>query len=792
MINRIKTALRSFGKNRIFSFVTIAGLSIAFVSFLVVLLVVRQELSYDRWHQRPEEVYRVVKDFVNADGGRIPDATTPPALATVLRKDLPEVAHVTRFTAGRGRTYLIQSREKGFYETSVLRVDSQFFKVLDFPFVAGDRNHPFKGIHSIVLTAGMASKYFGQENPIGKVLRLNVNNGIDYEVSAVIKKVPAASHFTFDFLIPFESARDVTGNWNFSIFYTYVRLKPGSDAAAFQTRLQSLFKKYQPKSLDEYYVQPLTSIHLQSNLKWELSANSDWNYIRILITIAVLILLIAAVNYINMVTAQAMRRAKEVGVRKVTGASRASLIGQFLTESLLIAVLAFGIALVVTSLLLPYTELITGYPLSLRMAGVAGLFIMIAAVLFLGLAAGIYPAFYLSSFQPVKVLKGIFLRGTGGLGMRQGLVVFQFLVSAILITGFLTINKQLDFIQEKKLGFEEENVLMLPNVRGNGRGTNNPESLVDILSRLPEISRIGRGDGSLAGEHSTNGISVGEGLNRTTLNFIRADDALLPTLGVTIKEGRNFSRQYGMDSSAVILNETAVRELGLQPPYVGQLVYWDRNAAPARPVQIVGVVADFHFTSLHEAIKPFGFVYEKDNGSTFYLRLNKEAALNDALARVEQTWKKYDPDKPFTYAFLDEQVSRLYAGDRQFRRIFFCLTLIAIGLACLGLFGLTTYIAESKTKEIGIRKVLGSTVGQILWLLSLRFVKLAIIALLIAMPVAWFLMHQWLQQFAYRTGMPWWIFAITGILLLTITFATVTLRSVKAAMTNPARSLRME
>jgi putative ABC transport system permease protein len=788
MINYIRIAVRHLGNNKVFAFVTIAGLTIAFICWQISMLYISRELSFDRWHRHPEEVYRVVKDFVNPDGARIPDATTPPALAPALKRDLPEVAFATRFFPAWGRKYLIQYGEKRFYESDLVRVDSNFFDVLDFPFIAGTKGTAFKDIHSIVLTERVARKYFGNKDPIGKLLRINVNNGKDYTVTGIVKNVPAVSHFSFDFLIPLEVHSDISSDWGWYNFYTYVRLKPGSDPVSFNAKLQPLFKRYQHESLNRYYAQPLTDIHLKSNLKWELGANNDWHYIKMLVAIALLILVIAAINYINIVTAQAIRRSKEVGVRKAIGASRYSLISQFLTESLLIAVLSFVFAWGATSLLLPLVRSITGYELSVYPTGTTFFWALVAAAPIIGLVAGIYPAVFLSSFQPVKVLKGGFQGSGRDIGLRKYLMVFQFLVSAVLISGSLIISKQLNFIRDKELGFDKENVVVLPNVRGAA----DPESLVADLNKISEVKSIGRADGVLAGENATNGVSARYPLHHISLNFMRADDGFLPSLGIRLTEGRNFSRQFATDTGAIILNETAVHELGLKPPFIGQRVIWDDDSAHDHSVTVIGIAEDFNFSSLHERIKPFGFIYEKDNGSNFFIKMNSKASLNIALADIESVWKAHNPDKPFTFSFQDEQVARLYLGEHRLQSIFLFLTILAVCIALLGLFGLTTYITQSNAKEIGIRKVLGSTVGQVLWLISSRFVKLVVIALIIATPVAWYVINRWLENFAYKTEIPWWIFAVTGGITLGITLVTVTLQSLKSALTNPTKSLRTE
>jgi putative ABC transport system permease protein len=785
--NNLKIFLRNFFRNKVFSFITLAGLAFALTCIMVIMLFVRHEFSYDRFHHNPEQIYRVVKDFMNDDGKKIPDATTPPGLAPALKRDLPEVAFATRFFPDWGRKYLIQYKEKSFYELGVIRVDSSFFDVFDFPLVAGNSKNPFTGIHSILLTQSAARKYFGAEDPVGKVLRVNVNNGTDYSVTGVLKDVPPNAHFSFDFLIPLETQTNINNNWNWYSFYTYVRLKPNSNPSSFSTKLQPLFKKYQPESTNRYYAQSLTDIHLKSNLKWELGQNGDLRYIKILLSIALFVLLIAGVNYVNIVTARSAKRAKEVGIRKVTGALRSSLIGQFLTESILVSILSFIIAILATSLILPLTKKIFGYQLFLFPVDGTYLFFLLMVVFFIGLMAGLYPAFYLSSFQPARVLKANFFHSLRGIGLRQCLVVFQFLVSAVLIAGSLIISKQLQFIREKKLGFDQENILLLPNIRGTG----NPELLVDDLKKIPGVKSIARADGVIAGENSTNGVKGKYQNNHISLNFMRVDYSFLPTMGIRLMEGRNFSKQFGNDSAGIVINEIAADQLGLRAPYTGQQILWDDSANMTHQVDIIGIAENFHFSSFHEPIKPFGFVLEVNNGSTFFIKINSKE-FPKTISAIEKTWKGHYPDKPFEYAFQDEQVAKLHVSEKRFQQLFLYLTALAILIACLGLFGLATYVSESKTKEIGIRKILGSSVTQIIFLLSREFAILGLIAFGIAIPIAWYAMNQWLQNFAYRITFPWWVLVLTGAVTLTITFLTVSLQSFKAATANPAKSLKTE
>lgn len=787
------TAWRNGWKTRTSSLINIIGLSTGMICFMIIFLYVQNELSFDRYHKNAGHIYRVVKDFVNDDGSRIPDATTPPALAPALQKDLPEPAYTTRFCPAGGRKYLIQYGDKGFYETNLLRIDSSFFDVFDFPFVTGNKTNAFKGPQSIILTQTSAKKYFGNLDPIGKTVRINVNNGQNFEVTGVLKDVPKNSHFTFDFLIPFVSRRGnaINTDWNWYIFYTYVVLKPEADPAAFNNKLQPLFSRYQPQSKNRYYSQLLTDIHLRSNLKWELGSNNDLAYINILAIIAVFVIVIAGINYVNLITAQSVKRAKEVGVRKVAGASRRSLIMQFLIESVCTAFVSFAISILAVAFLLPLTDRLLDRDLSLFSAGQWLFFMELAAItLFIGLAAGLYPAFYLSSFGPITALKAKIRSSWQDAGLRKGLVVFQFFISVMLIISFFTIYRQVDFVTRKNLGFDKDNILLLPNVRSNGVSSNGrPGAWLDELKKDPAVTGIARADGILGGISETNRVSTRN--NHIALSFIRVDHAFLPTLQIGLKEGRNFYNQPHVDSASIILNEKAIEQLGLEKPYLGRQIAWDDDSGRTHPVTIVGVAKDFHFTSLHEPIKPFGFIAEENNGSTFFLKLHSQDLAKD-LAVIQKVWTKYNPDKPFEYTFQDEQFAKLYQSDIRFKNLFSCLTILAVLIACLGLLGLSIFTAEARSKEISIRKVLGASMTSLFTLLSKDFLFLVMIALITASPVAYWAMDHWLQNFAYHINLSGWIFVAAGASAMFIALATISFQTIKATLVNPAKSLKTE
>lgn len=792
--NYFVIAWRNLWKNRVFSGINIIGLSAGMMCFIVIVLYVKNELSYDRFHKNSDRIYRVAKDFVNNDGSSIPDATTPPALTVALRNNIPEVAYATRFMPAWGRNFLIQNGDKKFYETELLRIDSSFFEVFDFPFTNGNKANAFKGDLSVILTERAAQKYFGNEDPVGKTVKIDLNNGQHFVVTGVLKNPAQNAHFTFDFLVPFSSRSDSTfrNDWDRHAFYTYVLLKPNTNVASFTSKLQPLFNSYQPQSKNRYFAQALTSIHLHSNLKWELDSNSDYSYINILVIIAIVVIVIAGINYINLTTAQSVKRAKEVGVRKATGASKRSLVLQFLVESVCISFVSFVMAIFIVMLLLPAVNQVVDRQLSLSTGQWALWLQLIVITLGIGVIAGLYPAFQLSSFEPVKVLKGKFMVSWRGAYLRRTLVVFQFVISIVLIASFFIIYRQVDFVMQKNLGFDKDNVLLIPNARGNGiRPEGEAVSMVDELKKIPSVTHVSKADGILGGINPVNGISTNDGQNRISLNFLRIDHAFIPTLDIELKEGRNFFSGSTADSTSIILNENAIAQLGLKKPYLGQQLEWDDAAGKTHLVTLVGIVADFHFTSLHEPIKPFGFISEENSGNTFFVKLHSQNFVKD-IAAIEKAWKNHYPDKPFAFSFQEEKIARLYQADIKFKNLFSGITALALLISCLGLFGLSVFYAEARNKEISIRKVLGAGSGSLFVLLSKDFLWLVLVAVIIASPIAWWAMHNWLQNFAYRTEISIWLFVISGMAAILIALLTISFQAVKTALANPVKSLRAE
>ena len=785
--NYFHVAFRNLVRNKSASFIKVISLSVGMICFAIISLFVYNELSYDRFHDHPEQVYRVVKDFVNDDGSKIPDATTPPAFGPAIQKDIPEVAYTTRIFPSWGRRYLFQYANKRFFEEKVYRVDSSFFDVFTFPFVKGDPKVSFKELNNILLTETSARKYFGDDDPIGKIIKTDVG---ELMVTGVLKDLPQNSHFHFDFLI---SIRKTGGNidtdWGFYNFYTYVRLKPQADPEVFKSKVQPVYKTYRPEGTAQCYTQALTDIHLKSNLKWELSANGDYSYIRILATIALFTILLAVINYINLVTAQSAKRAKEVGIRKVSGAVKDSLIKQFLFESLIMAVLATGISLAVVESILPLFATLFNSTLSFfNPQNLIVLWMVLGVGLATGLLAGVYPAFYLSSFQPVKVLKGT-LTGFGGDSfLRKGLVTFQFVISTVLIIGTFVISNQVSFVKNKKLGFSKDNIMLIHNARN----LQNLDAVLTELRKTKGVINAGGADGVVGGQNWTTGTKAKDHDNSLLLNFLCTDYEFLDVMGVEFIEGRNFSTSNAADTAGVILNEAAAKQLGLTKNVLGtQLEWYTDEQGNMVYANVIGVIKDFHFTSFHDPIKPFAFDLYTPRINTLFVKINAEN-LTGTIDEIQNVWTKLVPGRPFEFTFQDEQVAKLYASEVKFQTLFSSFTYVAIIIACLGLFGLSTYTTQQRTKEIGIRKVLGASVLGITQLLSKEFLKLVLIGVAISTPIAWYAMKEWLANFAYHIDLNAWTFLAAGFVAIFIALFTVSFQSIRAAIANPVDSLRNE
>jgi len=784
--NYFNVAFRNLLRNKSASLIKIISLSVGMICFAIISLFVYNELSYDRFHENPEQVFRVVKDFVDDDGSRIPDATTPPAFAIAIQKEIPEVAYSTRMFPNWGRKYLVQYEDKRSYEEGVMRIDSSFLNVFSFPFAKGDNKTAMTNPNFIILTESTAKRIFENEDPIGKALKIDIGpNGRDFFVTGILKDVPENSHFKFDFLISVRSfdIPELDTNWGFYNFYTYVRLHPNTNPEIFKSKLQPIFKNHNPDSKIESYAQALTDIHLKSNLKWELAANGDYLYIRILALIAIFTVVLAAINYINLVTAQSARRAKEVGIRKVSGGTKSALVNQFIFESIIMAVVATIVSIAIVESILPALKNVFNSTLSFFEPQSQNVLWMVLSVgLGTGLLAGLYPAFYLSSFQPVKVLKGSVTGFGGDTFLRKGLVTFQFVISTVLIIGTFVVSTQINFVRNKRLGFSKENIMLIHNA-GNLK---NQQSLITEIKKSTGVKNAGAADGVLGGQNWTTRAQAKGQENTLLLNLLSTDYDFLDVMGINFKDGRNFSRETQADSSAVILNETAAKQLGIKGEIIGsQVNVFDTVYT------VVGLIEDFHFTSFHEPIKPFGFFLNERAVGTLFVKIDPDKTVA-SIEGIRKLWAEQVPDRPFEFTFQDEQVANLYASEVKFQTLFSNFTFVAILIACLGLFGLSAYTAQQRTKEIGIRKVLGASVLGVTGLLSKEFLKLVLLAVALAIPIAWYAMREWLQNFAYHVDLKPWMFMVSGLAAIGIALLTVCFQSIKAAMANPVNSLRNE
>ncbi len=793
--NYLITAWRNLLRYKAFSIINILGLSIGIACCILVGLFTLDELSYDEQNKDADRIYRIVKDFVNDNGSKTPDATSPPALATAIKNNIPEAEYVTRlFPRGWGNNFYVRHGEKKFIEENLCHADSSIFDVFTIPFVKGNPKTALNDPNAIVLTESTAKKYFGSENPIGKTL--DVDNWPVKVVTGVIKDIPDNAHFKIDILASLKSldqGKRLSQTWGWYSFYTYVKLKPGADITLFDKKVRTLVKKYQPQDKNFFYSQSLSSIHLNSNLQSELRPNSNKSYLYIFGTIALFILLIACINYINLTTARSSLRAKEIGVRKISGALKQALMSQFLAESVVIAVIASIAAIVIAQMLLPAINNICEKKLMLGWSGnyLIIIYVFVFAIL-IGFLAGIYPALYLSSFSPLMTLKGKIPTGFKNANLRKILVVAQFTISITLIAGTIIVMQQIDFIRNAKLGLDKDHVIMINDISYLTPDEKN--TLKNELLQLPGIKKVATADGLIGGQNWTRMVRYKNAQNSQLINFLNIDEDYIDALNIKLKYGRKFSREYPSDQDdGIILNETAIKELGVPAPFIGQQIVWGENKQTGEVTysKVIGIVKDFHFASMRNEIQPFAFVTKKSREWILAVKLNG-ANIQETLAEIKKAWEKNVKSRPFQYTFLDDTYATLYVSDMHFKAIFFYLTFVSIFIACLGLFGFPMFITDQRIREIGIRKVLGASVSEIVRLLSKDLLELVIIASLIAFPLAWWAMNAWLQNFAYRINIGWWVFFLAGILAIAIALATLSFQAIKAAMANPAKSLRTE
>ena len=803
--NYLKIAFRNLWRNKTFTAINIFGLALGISTCLLIMLFVQNEWSYDRFNAKADRIVRVV--FRGSIGGeKMKEAMAMPPVAQTLKSTYPEVEAATRLRrAGYPR---VSYQDKTFREDAFAYVDFNFFQVFTFPLLHGDPNTVLLQPNTIVISETVAQKYFGQEDPIGKVLTFK-DWKTGFKITGVMKKMPENSHFHYDILGSMASDRESrVPSWMTSEYYTYLVLAPGYDYKKLEAKLPQIVEKYMAPQLEKamgltfaqfrqkgndigLFLQPLTDIHLRSDLTLELEPGGDIRYVYIFSVIALFMLTIACINFMNLSTASASKRAREVGIRKVLGSLKKQLIKQFLIESILIAVVALLISVCLVYWAIPFFNRISGKNLSLHLLGNPWL---IPGLLFFGLITGIlagsYPAFFLSSFKTVAVLKGKLTANKNSVGLRSGLVVFQFFISIMLIVGTTIVYKQLSFIQNKKLGYDKDQMLIVEQTYWLG---GNQDAFRQKLLNDPRVAGVSSSDYLPAGASDNNNFMVFPDNNSTNLvKTLRydVDYSYIPTFGMKISEGRNFSKEFGTDSAGIIINEETAKAFGWSKNAIGHTLTRSENDGSRISFHVIGVVRDFHFKSLHEHISPLVMVLTKNSGTMIVKTKTKNVA--GLLASMKKDWTDLKAEAPFSYSFLDERFNNTYQAEQKVGLIMALFAGLTILVACLGLFGLTTFTAEQRTKEIGIRKVLGATVTSIATLLSKDFLKLVVIAFVIASPIAWFAMNKWLEDFAYRINISWWIFALAILLTVLITVVTVGFRAIKAAVANPVTSLRSE
>jgi putative ABC transport system permease protein len=807
--NYFRIAIRNLAQHKSFSFINIFGLAVGITGCILIGAFVFNELNYDKTPALASQIYRLTLQITENGGTDVyPDVDV--AVGAGIKNTFPEVIASTRINGNN--TILLKNGDKVFKESHITFCDSNFLQIFSIPLKEGDEKTALVSPNSIVITRELAIKYFGNENVLGKFLMMGTR---PFKITGIIEKIPDNSHFHFDAFISMTSSSFMTHGttWSNIGFYTYLVLAKNADPRKLEARFPELFQKYiVPESMHDMGItmaeamkgvntwhmllMPLTDIHLYSHSKYELEPNGDIQYVYIFGSLAIFTLLLACINFTNLSTAASSRRSREVGIRKVLGSLKAQLIGQFLMESVLLAVCALVVALLFVYLLLPSFNHLSGkqieFSFFLRYQVIS---IAIAFVLLVGIVAGIYPAFFLSSFQTVSVLKGaVSQTPTKRSFLRSGLVVFQFMISTSLIIATLIVYNQLHYMQNKKLGYDKNQVLVIPDAYGldSNQYTFKQNILKDSRVLDATISRdvpVGRSDGEMDGSE----VYASENKSHETeseihANFFHVDYDYIATLGMQMEAGRYFSKDFGSDSSGVVINEAAVRDLGWK----------DNQSAIDKTIissgqhsyHVVGVVKDFNYSSAKQRIIPVMMMLRHNNG-TLMVKINT-SDVTGFLAEAKKDWNALNAKTPFTYYFLDDKFAAVYSAEEKTGQIFTSFAIVAVLIASLGLLGLVSYITTQRTKEIGIRKVLGASVNQVLVLLSKEFLVLVSISFIISVPLTAWVMHNWLTNFAYRINISWWIFAIGGILTILVTIVTISFQSIRAALANPVKSLRSE
>jgi putative ABC transport system permease protein len=804
--NYFKTAFRNLLRYKGFALINITSLTIGMIGCFVIGLFVWDEWQYDKNIPGGSTIYRIY-DQRNDNGNITFMAPTPPAFASFLEQQYPEVDTTLRILMAEDK-FLMEAGDKKSYEEKGWFVESSFFKIFPLKLTRGDATKALAAPSTVVISEEMAKKYFGNGNPLGKTIKVDK---IDYNVTAVFAKLPQHFHLNFHYLMSLSTLgmpKERMERWTWNQFYTYIKLKPGADVNQLQSKFQAHVKKEIYPTLTQAntsflpFFQPLKNIHLRSSdFVYDNAKRGNETYVKALTIIAIFVLVIACFNFINLATARSLRRAKEIGVRKVVGADRKQLIFQFIGETILLSVFSMIIAAIATSLIVPLVNRFTDKSIEFNpLSNPLLAFIILMSGIVVGIIAGIYPALVLSGFQPIKVLKSTkAITGTGGAWLRKALVVVQFSLSVLLIVSTTIVYRQTKYLNDKDLGFNKEQVVYF-QVRDSL--STNPgilETFKSELKRSANIVSVTSGYGLPGDRFAGDGINVGSEQKEHPANVFIGDEDYVKTLGLRIIAGRDFSREMSTDvREAFIINETAVKEFGYGTPEkaIGQPLSWNEWAPidslhPVKKGKVIGVVEDFHYKSLHEKVTASIIQLYPQVAYAVAAKL-KTADIKATIGFINNVWNKYIPAYPLDYKFMDESYGAMYNSEEKLSELLWIFTVMAIIVGCMGLFGLAAFSAEQRTKEIGIRKVLGANVFNIVGLLSRSFLVLIVIASLIAFPIAWWAMNNWLKDFPYRIMISWWMFAAAIIAALAIALLTVSFQSIKAALANPVKSLRTE
>ena len=804
--NNLRIALRNLRKYKAFSLINIVGLAVGTACCILIFLYVKDELSYDKFNKNANRIYRVNLQ-AKVNNAEINSADSPAPMGAALLNNFPEVEAYTRV---RNTSFpVIRYKDKAFSEERFFFADSTFFDVFTIKFLEGNPRTALAKPNSLVLTEATARKYFGNEEPIGKIL--NADHVRDYQVTGVVKGFPPNSHFHFDFLASMSTYKDSRSPfWLSNNYYTYLLLRKGADPVKLYNEMSKMVKKYVSPQLKlsigvnieqfesagnryTYNLQPLTSIHLHSHLADEIEPNSDISYVYIFSAIAIAILLIASINFMNLSTARSERRAKEVGIRKTLGSNRGQLVRQFIAESVLLSFISVMLAIVIVELVIPSFNSLSTKQISLNLFNnFFSLPLLAAFAVIVGIIAGSYPAFYLSSFRPAHILKSDSRKGNRKSMLRGGLVIFQFAVSIVLFIGTFIIQDQLNYIQDKNLGFNKEQVVIINKTDDIGK---NIESFKRELAGYPKVVKVTNSTSIPGNQRGDTAYKIeGTSANQSVdIRVIGCDYNFTNTYDIKMAAGRFFSKEHPSDTMAVVLNQAAVRSFGVSNPVGKNLVEYGKTQDKSINHRIIGVVKDFNFESLHQKIRPlvFRLFGSRDFGRFVSVRI-AAGDYQNTISFIEKTWKKFAGDQAFDYSFFDQTWSHLYIAEQRTSKVSLVFSVLAIFIACLGLLGLAAFVTEQRTKEIGIRKVLGASMLEIFILLSKEFTKWVVIANVIAWPVAYFIMKNWLNDFAYKVSITPWIFLYSGVLALIIAVFTVSSQVIKAARANPVKSLRYE